>query len=124
MNIEQKNKYKLCCIKDGFALFSNKDFDEACSGSVWDQKDYDYFSGYKEPFTDTSILKIAFEGPFQTPHSIYHNSHLDIVNSKGELTPCLRSYDKTVTINKDITPEEFISSVELANGRVYLPKHY
>jgi len=126
----QGKEFKLCYVEGQWAYFTTQELSEQW-GDDWNDAPYEHNAGQpydwqpndkkKEPW---KIMKLAWDGPFETPSSEVANSSYSVEMINAMATPWLtrsryRPELPMVRIMAGSTPEEFKDQVSLAGGHVY-----
>lgn len=127
---EEGKGFKLCYVDGSWAYFTTQKLSEQW-GDDWNDVPYEHNAGAPygwypndkktEPW---KIMKLAWEGPFETPSSEHSNSPWSVEMINQGSTPWLirsRYHGNLpmVRIMAGVTPEEFKDLVTLAGGHVY-----
>lgn len=116
----------LCFVKDSWAYFTTQSLDKQW-GDDWNDAPYEYNAG--EPYGPHSpdenwrIIKIAWDGPFNTPRDSEENSNWSVEQINNKEVPWLitwswRKYQ--VIIHAGTTLSEFCKLIHQAGGFVYM----
>jgi len=114
---------KLCYVEGAWAYFTEKPITgEGCQwGDDWDDAPYEHNAG--EPYDAENIVKVAWDGPLETPGCWETNSQYSVerinAGAAAWLTSCRWNSRPIVTIPAGTTLNEFIKLVESAGGNVY-----
>jgi hypothetical protein len=137
MNIDLE-KFKLCyvCHRDGFAYFTEIELGDQW-GDDWNDAPYEHNAGdpYETHKDGTErvphrILKIAWDGPYETPavlggpnsawsvEAINRGSIAWFIPTSWGVAPCA----DVRPIHAGCSVLEFIEKIELSGGCVYMPR--
>lgn len=128
------NEFRLCYVENGWAWFTTQDVRKQW-GDDWNDAPYEHNAG--EPYAWMSymgergtelysLLKVAFDGPLETPDAWHLNSPWSVeqINSGAVAWLVTARYTSgpQVAIPAGTTLAEFIELVKRAGGKVYLPR--
>ena len=120
------DKAVLCYVENNFAYFTTKELSDQW-GDDWNDAPYEHNAGSPYgPHKDDEpweILKVAFDGDFETPADIAgHNSSYSVeMINKGAISWLTQRWSETkVSIPAGTTLKQFIELVEKGNGTVYI----
>lgn len=122
-----QDELRLCYVKDSFAWFTSHFDDEW--GDDWDDVPYEHNAGHPYGYHYTklkdcvhhTLVKVAFEGPFDSPCANMTNSPYSVHTINGGVVPWLSVWPmrKGEFVRGGSTLKEFIDFVERNEGTVY-----
>jgi hypothetical protein len=113
---------KLCYVKNCWAYFTTLSLENQ-TGDNWDDAPYEHQSGEPYPGNAWEIIKVAWDGEFDTPRTHHSNSpwSVDDINA-GKIawmaTPNWTG--RRIVISAGTTLEEFKKKIKEGGGHVYL----
>lgn len=116
----------LCYVHEPFAYFVNASIDEIW-GDDWNDAPYEHNAGEPYERDGQYCIKVAFDGPFQTPASMANgNSQYSVQAINAGAVAWLtnsqyRPSDKPlVNIRAGVTIDEFVRLIQAGGGAAYL----
>lgn len=140
--IMSAGEFKLCYIKDNFAYFTTQDLKDQ-DGDGWDEIPYEYKAGEpykpglrtkniqdsifgkldshsnKEEDSKWDILKLAFDGYFETPKDDPLNNKYSVEDINAGAVAWLTQPWKNINIFAGTTLGTFIKLIKRSGGNVY-----
>lgn len=118
-------EYKLCYVDCGTAYFTHQPLSEQW-GDDWNDAPYEHNSGNPYESDGQKIVKLKFEGDFETPAERFSPnspySVQDINQGKVDWLKSSKWTHKSVNIPAGTAVREFVEKIESAGGLVYYPQ--
>lgn len=121
----------LCYVYDCWAYFTTQSLDKQW-GDDWDDAPYEHNAGrpyypYKEKGEDWDIIRVAWEGPFDTPDMYHANSPWSVKTINQGAVPWLTNvrnlygnHTEPISIFAGCTLDYFKKEVRRGGGDVYV----
>lgn len=119
-------KLKLCYVDECWAYFTTQELSKQW-GDDWNDAPYEHNAGppyvsYKEDEPKWEIIKVAWEGAFDTPDEGHTNSPYSVEQINAGVVAWLRSYrwcKKQIIIQAGVSLEEFKELIKAGGGTIY-----
>ena len=128
MSDDTTNEPVLCYVEDSWAFFTTQPLADQW-GDDWNDAPYEHNAGepymWREGYDEAArwdIVKVAWEGPFDTPSEHHFNSPYSVQAINGGAVAWLsasRYSDNTKSVQAGVTLDEFCRIVTDAGGRVF-----
>lgn len=119
----------LCYVENSWAFFTTRRLVDQW-GDDWDDVPYESNAGRPYEWHSESsdepweIIKVAWDGPFNTPDYMHHNSPWSVQSINAGAVAWLNTarwvHKHPVSIPAGVTLEEFQRLINKGGGRVYL----
>lgn len=120
----QRVEYRLCYVEGGWAYFTCLPLNEQW-GDDWDDAPYEHNAGTPYNRETAQIVKLAWEGPFDTPDAGVSNSPWSVQDINGGRVPWLKPTKWSPAARRDIwagaTVRQFITVMQEGGGTAYAP---
>lgn len=116
---------KLCYVEDSMAWFTTN---ENQWGDDWNDAPYEHNAGTPYRKDGHVLYRLMYRSHLMTPGELAnYNSWVSVEDINNGKTPWLKSDmpefdDPVVEIFAGVSPDEFVSLIELAGGEVFFPK--
>jgi len=121
---------RLCYVDGHWAYFTSTSLDKQW-GDDWNDAPYEHNAGRPYQYDPTIesdrnkgpwfIVKVAWDGPFETPSDAYNNSPFSVQDINAGAIAWLRCLAQKVFIQAGVDPNTFIQKIKQCGGNVYLP---
>jgi hypothetical protein len=110
---------KLCYVAGGFAYFTSQDLKDQW-GDDWDDAPYECNAGPPYTGDDWQIVKMAYDGEFETPEENYRIGYISVKDINAGAIPWLSDSYKNIHIYAGTSIEEFKNRIRMGGGNVYV----